>query len=80
MKTVLLEIQDSKFEQFMTMRSLLRSDVVKKIQVQKKEEEFKIDEKHYLAVLDKINCGGYTGFEPIDDIDGCIVELKNAIS
>lgn len=30
MKTVTLEIEDSKFDQFMTMINLLRSDVVKK--------------------------------------------------
>jgi hypothetical protein len=37
MKTITLEIEDSKFEQFMTMINLLKSDVVKKFEVQKKE-------------------------------------------
>jgi len=37
MKTITLEIEDSKFEQFMTMLNLLKSDVVKKFEVQKKE-------------------------------------------
>lgn len=39
MKTVLLEIEDSKFDQFMTMINLLRSDVVKKLEVKKKEDQ-----------------------------------------
>jgi hypothetical protein len=37
MKTITLEIEDSKFEQFMTMINLLKSDVVKKFEVQKNE-------------------------------------------
>ncbi len=39
MKTVTLEIEDSKFEQFMTMIELLKSDVVKRFQVQKLEND-----------------------------------------
>ena len=80
MKTVLLEIEDSKFEQFMTIINSLKSDLITKFQVQKAEEEFKIDEKHCLEVLDKINRGDYSGFTPIGDIDEYIAELKNAIS
>ncbi|MGZ8546459.1 MAG: hypothetical protein ACXWVU_03605 [Sulfuricurvum sp.] len=35
MKTVILEIEDSKFEQFMGMINLLKSDVVKHFEVKK---------------------------------------------
>ncbi len=55
MKIVLLEIEDSKFEQFMTMINLLRSDVVKNFEVKKKEDDEAIDEQHCLEVLDKVN-------------------------
>ncbi|MGA9046098.1 hypothetical protein [Sulfuricurvum sp.] len=79
MKTIMLEIEDSKFEQFMAMIDLLKSDVVKNFQVQKTDDEFKIDEKHCLEVLEKINRGDYSGIEPIGDIDDHIAELKNAI-
>ncbi len=79
MKTVTLEIEDSKFEQFMTMIELLKSDVVKKFQVQKTDDEFKIDEKHCLEVLDRVNRGDFSGFEPMGDIDAHIAELRNAI-
>lgn len=37
MKTVMLEIEDSKFEQFMTVLNSLKSDLVKSFEVQKKE-------------------------------------------
>ena len=37
MKTVTLEIEDSKFEQFMTILNSLKSDLVKNFEVQKKE-------------------------------------------
>jgi hypothetical protein len=79
MKTVVLEIEDSKFEQFMTIIDSLKSDLIARLQVQKTDDEFKIDEKHCLEVLDKINRGDFSGFEPIGDIDEYIVELKNAI-
>lgn len=79
MQRVILDIEDSKFEQFIAMIDLLNSDVVKKFQVQKTDDEFKINEKHCLEVLDKINRGDYTGIEPIGDIDEYIAELKNAI-
>lgn len=79
MKTVTLEIEDSKFEQFMVMLDLLKSDVVKRFQVQKTDDEFKIDEKHCLDVLDRVNRGDFSGFEPIGDIDTHIAELRNAI-
>jgi len=79
MKTIMLEIEDSKFEQFMAMIDLLKSDVVKNFQVQKTDDEFKIDEKHCLEVLEKINRGDYSGIEPLGDIDDHIAELKNAI-
>ena len=79
MKTVTLEIEDNKFEQFMVMLDLLKSDVVKRFQVQKTDDEFKIDEKHCLDVLDRVNRGDFSGFEPTGDIDAHIAELKNAI-
>ncbi len=41
MKTILLEIEDSNFEQFMIIVNSLKSDIIKKFQVQK-EEELKI--------------------------------------
>ncbi len=37
MKTVTLEIEDNKFEQFMTILNSLKSDLVKNFEVQKKE-------------------------------------------
>jgi len=79
MQTILLEIEDSKFEQFMTMINLLKSDVVKKFEVRKKEDDEAIDEQHCLEVLDRINRKDYSGFEPIGDIDKHIAELRNAI-
>ncbi|SMP88650.1 hypothetical protein SAMN06314019_10446 [Epsilonproteobacteria bacterium SCGC AD-311-C15] len=80
MKTVLLEIEDGKFEQFMAVINALKSDIVKKFEVKKKEDDEAIDEQHCLEVLEKINRGDYTGFEPIGDVDKYIAELKNAIS
>ena len=79
MKTIMIEIEDSNFEQFMTIINSLKSDLITKFQVQKEEDEFKIDEKHCLEVLERINRGDYTGIEPIGDIDEYIMELKNAI-
>lgn len=80
MKTVILEIEDSKFEQFMTVINSLKSDMVKKFEVRKKEDDEAIDEQHCLEVLERINRGDYSGFTPIGDIDEYIAELKNAIS
>ena len=65
MKTVTLEIEDSKFEQFMMMLDLLKSDVVKRFQVQKTDDEFQIDEKHCLEVLDKVNRGDFSGMKTL---------------
>ncbi|MGD9971133.1 MAG: hypothetical protein AB7S65_11840 [Sulfuricurvum sp.] len=79
MKTIMIEIEDSNFEQFMTIINSLKSDLITKFQVQKEEDEFKIDEKHCLEVLERINRGDYTGIEPIGDIDEYIMELRNAI-
>lgn len=78
MKTIMLEIEDGKFEQFMTVINSLKSDLITKFQVQK-DDEFKIDEKHCLEVLEKVNRGDFSGFEPLGDIDEHIAELKNAI-
>ncbi|MDK9693188.1 MAG: hypothetical protein OEL19_02925 [Sulfurimonas sp.] len=80
MKTVTLEIEDSKFEQFMAVINALKSDIVKKFEVKKKEDDEAIDEQYCLEVLDKINRGDYRSFEPIGDIDEYMAELKNAIS
>jgi hypothetical protein len=79
MKTITLQIEDSKFEQFMTVIHSLKSDLINKLQIEKEDDEFKIDEKHCLEVLDKINRGDFSGFEPMGDIDEHIQELKNAI-
>ncbi|MDQ1337060.1 MAG: hypothetical protein QG617_27 [Campylobacterota bacterium] len=79
MQRVILDIEDSKFEQFMTVINSLKSDMVKKFQVQKTDDEFKIDEKHCLEVLDRVNRGDFSGFEPMGDIDAHMAELKNAI-
>jgi hypothetical protein len=65
MKTVLLEIEDSKFEQFMAMLDLLKSDVINKFEVQKVDDEFKIDEEQCLEVLEKINRGDFTGMKSV---------------
>jgi hypothetical protein len=75
----MLEIEDSKFEQFMTVINSLKGDLIAKLQLQKEDDEFKIDEKHCLEVLDRINRGDYSGIEPLGDIDDHIAELKNAI-
>jgi len=79
MKTVILEVEDSKFEQFMAVMSALKSDIVKKFEVQKYDEDA-IDEQYCLEMLEKINRGETATFEPIDDIDEHITELKNAIA
>lgn len=67
-------------KKFMTVINALKSDIVKKFEVKKKEDDEAIDEQHCLEVLEKINRGDYTGFEPIGDVDKYIAELKNAIS
>lgn len=65
MKTVLLEIEDSKFEQFMIIMNSLKSDLITKFQVQKTDDEFKIDEEHCLEVLERINRGDFTGMKTV---------------
>jgi hypothetical protein len=65
MKTVMLEIEDIKFEQFMTIINSLKSDLIAKFQVQNEDEEFKIDEKHCLEVLDRINRGDFSGMKTV---------------
>ena len=65
MKTITLEIEDSKFEQFMVMLDLLKSDVVKKFQVEKTDDDFKIDEKHCLEVLDRVNRGDFSRIKTV---------------
>jgi hypothetical protein len=56
MKTVVLEIEDSKFEQFMTMINLLKSDVVKKFEI-KKEKESSSMENELLEDLELYKSG-----------------------
>ncbi len=53
MKTVTLEIEDSNFEQFMTMISLLKSDVIKKFEVQKKEDKLVVNSDPMVQELQK---------------------------
>jgi hypothetical protein len=65
MKTVMLKIEDIKFEQFMTIINSLKSDLIAKFQVQNEDEEFKIDEKHCLEVLDRINRGDFSGMKTV---------------
>ena len=65
MKTVMLEIEDSKFEQFMTVINALKSDIVRKFEVKKKEDDEAIDEQHCLEVLDRINRGDYSGMKKV---------------
>jgi hypothetical protein len=65
MKTVTLEIEDSKFEQFMVIIDSLKSDLITKFEVRKKEDDELIDERYCLAVLDKINEKDYSGMRKI---------------
>jgi rRNA maturation protein Rpf1 len=65
MKTVTLEIEDSKFEQFMTVINALRSDLITKFEVKKKEDDEAIDEQHCMEVLDKINRKDYIGMKKV---------------
>ena len=78
MKTVMLEIEDSKLEQFMTLMSLLKSDVVKKFEVQKKEDRSVI-ESELLEDLELYKNGKLDTSE-IGDIDSYIAELKREIA
>ena len=78
MKTVMLEIEDSKFEQFMTMINLLRSDVVKKFEVRKKEGSSTL-ENELLEDLELYKSGQLDTTE-IGDIESYITELKRTIA
>ena len=78
MKTVLLEIEDSKFDQFMTMINLLRSDVVKKFEVKKKEVNSTL-ENELLEDLELYTSGQLCTTE-IGDIESYIAELKREIA
>lgn len=78
MKTVVLEIEDSNFDQFMTMLSLLKSDVVKKFEVRKKEDD-SIIENQLLEDLALYKTGKLKTIE-IGDIDTYIAELKRDIA
>ncbi|MFA6143676.1 MAG: hypothetical protein WCW84_01570 [Sulfurimonas sp.] len=78
MQTVMLEIEDSKFEQFMTMINLLRSDVVKKFEVRKKEGSSTL-ENELLEDLELYKSGQLDTTE-IGDIESYITELKRTIA
>jgi hypothetical protein len=65
MRTVLLEIEDGKFDQFMTIINSLKSDLITKFEVRKKEDDEAIDEQHCLEVLDKINRKDYSGMKKV---------------
>jgi len=78
MKTVVLEIEDSKFEQFMTMINLLKSDVVKKFEVRKKEANSTL-ENELLEDLELYK-SGQLGTTEIGDIESYIAELKREIA
>jgi hypothetical protein len=78
MKTITLEIEDSKFEQFMTMLNLLKSDVVKKFEVQKKEVNSTL-ENELLEDLELYKSGQLTTIE-IGDIESYIAELRREIA
>jgi len=65
MRTVLLEIEDGKFDQFMTIIDSLKSDLITKFEVRKKEDDEAIDEQHCLEVLDKINRKDYSGMKKV---------------
>ena len=75
MKTVILEVEDNKFNQFMTMINLLRSDVIKKLEVENTKYNEEIDEQHCLKVLDKINQGDYTAMKKVS-ADELLKELE----
>ncbi len=75
MKTVILEVEDNKFNQFMTMINLLRSDVIKKLEVENTKYNEEIDEQHCLKVLDKINRGDYTAMKKVS-ADELLKELE----
>jgi hypothetical protein len=62
---VLLEIEDGKFDQFMTIINSLKSDLITKFEVRKKEDDEAIDEQHCLEVLDKINRKDYSGMKKV---------------
>jgi len=78
MKTVLLEIEDSKFEQFMVMMDLLKSDVIKRFEI-KKENETSAIEEELLEDLKLFKSGQLETIE-IGDIEQYIAELKREIA
>ena len=78
MKTVLLEIEDSKFEQVMTVISSLKSDLIKKFEVQLKEDN-SLMESELLEDLELYKMGKLETIE-IGDIDSYIAELKREIA
>jgi hypothetical protein len=78
MKTVVLEIEDSKFEQFMTIINSLKSDLITKFEVRKKEANSTL-ENELLEDLELYKSGKLETTE-IGDIDEYIAELKREIA
>ena len=78
MKTVLLEIEDSKFDQFMAVINALKSDIVKKIEVKKKEGNSVLEDE-LLEDLALYKNGKLATTE-IGDIDSYIAGLKREIA
>jgi len=78
MKTVLLEIEDSKFEQFMTIIHSLKSDLIAKFEVQKKEGNSVLEDE-LLEDLALYKNGKLATTE-IGDIDSYIAGLKREIA
>ena len=78
MKTVMLEIEDSKFEQFMTIINSLRGDLITKFEVQKKEDSSALEDE-LLEDLAQYKSGQLETTE-IGDIDSYIAGLKREIT
>ena len=78
MKTVTLEIEDSKFEQFMTIINSLNSDLITKFEVRKKEDSSVLE--HELLEDLELYKSGQLATTEIGDIDSYIAGLKREIA
>ena len=65
MSKIILEVEDNNLDQFMAMIDLLKVGIVKNLQVQKIDDEFKIDEKHCIEVMDRINRGNFSRMKTV---------------
>ena len=65
MSKIILEVEENNLDQFMAMIDLLKVGIVKNLQVQKIDDEFKIDEKHCIEVMDRINRGNFSGMKTV---------------